>query len=504
MATQRAGYLTHDGFVVPVAILKDVFRGQYSAFLKKLTVTHYPKMGPPISARMYKQVVRAETPCLYLPRTLINVLVGRNLLDTLHILFAPARQINVQMTIDLFDNQQIIIDHLYKTIYTKERILSGTATDILNLRAGMGKTFVAAGLISTLKLRTLYIVPKRPLAVQTVKDLQNCFYSDTAEVNPVVGLYGNRRKKDPPIDTHDVTVIVINSAMSRDTSFFSQYSLVVMDEVHMYCSTQRREIFRKSSTHAMLGMSATTDDRSDGFDIIAHKELAFDGVTHAENIPDFTYEDIVFRGKVSVIHYNGPPAFTQSLSHPSTGKLFTPYMMEQFMSDPHRMKLAIMKLRELYDWRGDNGEKHYIYVFCETRKPLKLVYDELIKSFAEVDVPELATGDDVGEFIGGIKDVEVSRLKSSARILLTTYGYSGTGVSIDKMTAIIFLTPRRAQMKQIIPRILRRGGDLSVERQIVDIIDNKTPLKYQYGDRANAYEFYQLEIEKTKISYTDL
>ena len=97
-----------------------------------------------------------------------------------------------------------------------------------------------------------------------------------------------------------------------------------------------------------------------------------------------------------------------------------------------------------------------------------------------------------------------TNLKENARMLLTTYGYAGTGISIDKMTAIVFLTPRRAQMKQIIPRILRRGGDLSITRRIIDIIDKRTPMQYQYGDRSIAYDFYGMQVVASKVQWMDL
>ncbi len=122
-------------------------------------------------------------------------------------------------------------------------------------------------------------------------------------------------------------------------------------------------------------------------------------------------------------------------------------------------------------------------------------------SFADVAAPEL---DDVGEFVGGIKDAQVTALKTNARILLTTFGYSSTGISIDKMTAIVFATPRRANMQQILARILRRGGDLTITRRVIDIIDNRTPMRGQYADRALAYDFYWMDVEMQKKNWQEL
>jgi hypothetical protein len=512
--------LNTTGLIISTKALQERFGRAYNAFLNKLQCRYQPKVGPVKIAKLYSSFVVNEgtenAKCYVnytrLPRTLLKLLSDKKILTDIEIQFPPIVNVknNPVMVLDLFENQKIVINRLME-IFTQERIKNGTACAILNLRPGLGKTFVAAGIISSLKinnasLRTLYIVPKQPLAVQAVKDLKACFYSETTKT--VIGLYGKIKKKDPTSSsqTHDITVIVINSALLRDADFFAGYSLVIFDEVHTYCSDVRKEIFKKASTWVCLGMSGTTEDRKDGFDTISHKELAFDDIIRAEEIPGFNYDGINFPCDVKVIRYDGPPEYTKVLTHDSTGKVFTPYMNKQFLADPYRMKLVIKELKELYEWKEViNPEEilqHCIYVFCEELEPLKRVYEELKKAVfnaqTEIFAPELT---DVGQFVGGIKDAKIRDMTENARVFLTTYGYSGTGISIDKMTAILFLTPRRANMKQILPRILRRGGDQRIKRQVRDIVDNKTLMKYQYYDRKLVYDYYNMNISVSKISY---
>lgn len=502
------GFLTNEGFVVPVQLLRARLGAKYNAFVSKLVITHRPKVGPVQRAQLYQIGNYEGVVCMYLPRTFMTLMMRGGILTQIEMRLAPARNINARLHIELFDNQTIIVNHLMTEVFTPARIAAGTATCILNLRAGMGKSYVAGGIIARLGVRTLMIVPKCPLAVQGVKDLRTCLYDDIAPLQPcMVGRYGKvAKKKDPStiVANQDVTVIVINSALLKPKEFFSDYSLIIMDEVHMYCSGKRRAIFRKCTGRCVLGMSATTEDRSDGFDGVAHKELAFDGIIRAENIPGFEYgADAEFICEVSAIRYNGPPEHTRALRHESTGNIFTAYMNKQYIADPYRMMLAVRELRKLYDWRGLDGQTHRIFVFCEERDPLKDIFAELVKSFGDdVNAPELE--ETVGEFIGGIKDAQVVKMKASARIFLTTYGYSGTGISIQDATAILFLTPRRANMKQILPRVMRRGSDLTIPRCFIDIIDNKTSARYQYGDRAIAYEFYKMNVTTSKVSYTDI
>jgi superfamily II DNA or RNA helicase len=493
---QRIGFLSHRGFVLAhktlILGLKSI-GSTLAEFKKDLTFVHRPKIGRPISVKMFNELLHNNTRYWILPRGLISDLLKAGVINVINVVLEPLiTKDHLSFTGKLYPNQKLIVDRLCE-IATPERLANGTAVGILNLRAGMGKTFVAAGFISKIKLRTLYIVFKRPLLTQAVDDLRGCFYNiDQDQTDPIIIEPFNKKKS---CNDHFVTVIVINSALKRSKEFFAGYQCVILDEIHTYCSTTRREIFKLATAHVMIGMSATTEDRNDGFDIIAHKELAPDGIIRAEEIPGFTYDEIEFNINVREIRYNGLPEYTEALTHESTGRIFVPYMIMQMLDDIQRMELAIKELQTLYDWVGPNGEKHYIYVFCEERDPLQYLFDLLCKLF-NVEAPELK---DVGKFIGGIKDTEVIKLKENARILLSTYGYAGTGVSIDKMTAILFLTPRRSQMKQIIPRILRRGGNTNVPRVIVDIVDNKTPMRYQWVSRAAAYEYYGAKIKTIYI-----
>jgi superfamily II DNA or RNA helicase len=499
------GFITQEGFAIEDRVLRARFGTGYSALLKKLTVTHYPKIGPPKSAKLYKYQERNGVQWIYLPRTM-----SASLSKIIHPQVALPLQCfipHAAMQVELFENQRIVVARLME-VFSADRIRDGTATCILNLRAGMGKTFVAAEVISQTRLRTLYIVPKVPLAVQGVRDLRACLYPDVpadahlpagiANIVPprrlIIGSFHKKPKKtDASTDpsNQDVTVICIDSAIRCDAEFFSKYSLVILDEVHTYCSEVRKKIFRLAGAWAMLGMSATTEDRADGFDKIAHKELAYDGIIRAENLPGFNYEGVDFKSLVTVIKYNGTPEFTENLISESTGKMFTPYMNKQFLRDPYRTTIALRELRALFDWVGPEGQRHCIYVFCEEVEPLGIIYRGFIESFGE----DAIVAPEIGKFTGGMKEAQIANMRDNARIFLTTYGYSGTGVSIDKMTAILFLTPRRANMKQILARILRRGGDQSIQRRIIDIVDNKTGIKYQLGSRMIAYEYYGMEVE---------
>ena len=59
-------------------------------------------------------------------------------------------------------------------------------------------------------------------------------------------------------------------------------------------------------------------------------------------------------------------------------------------------------------------------------------------------------------------------------------------------------------MRQILGRILRRGGDPSIVRDIIDIVDYSTGIKSQYYKRKKIYEEKNFPIELIDIDYSSI
>jgi hypothetical protein len=105
---------------------------------------------------------------------------------------------------------------------------------------------------------------------------------------------------------------------------------------------------------------------------------------------------------------------------------------------------------------------------------------------------------------GGVAKTAVGDArKAGAHIVLTTYGYSRRGISLVDMTAIVLASPRRNGSRQILGRILRRGSDESIVRQVVDIVDVNTSLKSQYADRRKVYREKEYPETVAKVSWED-
>lgn len=467
--------------------VRAIFGGELPNLYKRLTLRHQPKIGAPVIVKLYRFTKIGRDEFLVLPRSTCRPI--SRLLSRVEVRLPALRPVQLQLRIDLFENQRIVVDHLMQNIFTAEAAAAGLATCVLDLRAGAGKTYVAAAIMARLGVRTLYITTKRSLMYQAVKDFKVCFGDDA------------------PVDVHGgkmaapaITVIVINTAMKQPAEFFAGYSFVVLDEIHELCSEVRRNIFWNLPVQYILGMSATTEEL---FNEVFRKHLG--PVVKAETIAGFTYDELRFVGRAKIIKYNGPAEYTQHLTHPSTGMMFTTYMYRQFMNDPQRIRLVIDELITLYDWRGDEGQKHCIYVFAEEIKLLleaKAAFEAELERRRRQDVlADAVIADDEMSymFTGGLSAEQVETIIERARILFTTYGYSGTGTSIVKMTAMLFLTPRVAKMPQVLGRIQRRGSDMSIPRIVVDIVDNKTGLRGQVRLRKNAYRYCGFEIVESRV-----
>jgi len=465
------------------------------------------------------------------------------------------QQHNLEFKAKLFENQTLVIEYLMNEIYNSKNLSAGRASAVLNMRAGLGKTFIAAIIISKLKFRTLFITKNKMLAEQAIGDFAIAFNTDIDEAP--IRIYKSKppkRDKFGDVSKHIITIMIINSALMQSVDFFKQYDFIIFDEIHEYCGETFKEIFWKTNRPAVLGLSATTEDHSKGFDTIYKTHLG--RMIYADRISGFKIDEVKFNSKVKVIQYHGPEQYTKNLKHESTDMLFIPYMMKQFASDPHRIKLIVNEAERMYK-NPDNN----IYIFANEIESLKKIYEELKKTDMakdmnidtdifninlpdehEIDNEDNEDEEDDNEdeeeyekeedkdkdkkeedkeedkkednynniednnktkinILTGKegKDKEyIGHIRNNSRLVLTTYLYCGTGVSIDKMNAIIFAEPRMAKMKQIVARILRRSGNVDLPREIVDIVDSNTKLKKQFAKRKEAYELYDMKIEIVK------
>ncbi|QJX72667.1 putative ATP-dependent RNA helicase [Faustovirus] len=366
---------------------------------------------------------------------------------------------------------------------------------ILQMGAGLGKTRLAAWIARTVNAKALFITNRKALKLQAWEEF--CAILGDENVGKLNGAKG-------VVDAVPklVTVTVINSVYKRDASFFAAFDFIMFDEVHSYCAKTSREVFYKCNyTKYILGLTATVGDREDGLDFVYLSHLGINAGKNAQidskALPGWIHDEVVFDTTVQIITYHAGRVVAVPKQE-STGNIDNMAMLDVLMEDQTRMNILLDKIHYLYNMNvvvdGQGGKQHNIYVFCEKCSHVaKMRLAIATKLGLAADAPEIA------EFKGGLKDDQINNIKATGRILICTYGYAGTGVSIDKMTAMVFATPRKGNMKQIVARILRRRGDIGIPRVLIDIIDAKYYLRKQFAKRLIAYDHYNIQREYIKV-----
>lgn len=396
--------------------------------------------------------------------------------------------------------QILIRDHIMSNYFNAERAIMGRAGLTLELEAGLGKTYVAAMIAHEIGMKTLYIIPNEYLLEQGIEDFKKCL------PDIKIGRYYGKKKCDG-----DVVFMIINSALHDEfildgtkitaREFFARFGLSIWDEAHEYSTMSRVSAMRAINTKYMLGITAEANNREDKLDCIVHYNIG--PVLCAENIPGFDVPmNDRFNGEVRIIKYAGQSEYTRNLIS-NTGMMSSFSMARQVMSDIYRIHLIVMNVKLLYD----NGANFFIW--CDMRDLVTLIKTILIKLNYFVAAPE--DGDDVNDInavahlMGGTSKDEIKKAQN-ARIIIATYQYAYRGVSLPNFNAMIFATPRRAKIYQTLKRIFRLGGDVTISRKIIDIVDDRTKLKAQLSDRMKQYkrDIFNLNIKKEKINFADI
>lgn len=498
--------LVRAGFVVDYTVLlkkiKDIHK--IKKIFTIITIGHNNTRKTISSFRIIKET---KTVKILLPRFGGFMLQNSKLVSGIKNLLQPGKSIQIpKCTMKPTDNQSTVLKYLLMNIYTKKNIEKGTSSTILQMKAGYGKTYLAIGLMQLMKKKTMIIVPNEYLLKQWVAIIEESFPKNT------VGKYYSKSKKDG-----DFIVAIINSALKYPD--YRNIGLVIYDEVHMYCSPKLAKIFSIAQSQLCLGITATPNHRLDKFDPVA--QWALGKVIYADRIKGWNNLAVVFQTEVTRVIYNGHTDYTKIIES-EAGIVSVPLMINQLIHDPYRNQIIIKYAVKLYNLGRNvfvfSDRREHLHVLAKTLQNLKIEYEapELINETKKDDdaIIDDATIDDetkiklavtgVTELMGGSTDEDIERAKQTGRIVMTTFQYSGTGVSINKMNSLIMATPRKSNMEQILGRIYRLTSDATVKRYIIDITDNRTCLKSQYYSRKKTYLTHlQAEINDIKISWDE-
>lgn len=388
-----------------------------------------------------------------------------------------ATSANIPCTIKPLDERQSkVYEHLISTVYTPDKIKYGVAGCTLVAGTGIGKTYISGMIMAALGYCTLIVVPNKTIRREWLKMFE-AYMPDV-----VVGEYSSSRKIDG-----DVVVFTAKSLIKQTYAFgdkvvgyeeyLSKFGLVIYDEVHNYATKGYKEIFWRTNFLCKLGLTATPDERLDCMDIMYKHHVGNE--IRVADLMGIVHTNWVCT--VYAVKYNGPVQYTCKITN-DDGWMQTQLMCQQFADDPYRTQLIINRAREMLQ-RHKN-----VFIFAEHRNYVWQLESHL-------------SGTSVGVLMGGCTDADYAEAITK-QIIIITYMYGKEGLSVPKMNAIIFAHPRKSHMRQIIGRILRcNDGE---PREIIDIIDQKTPIKTQYRERKKIYIEKEFTIVDQIIPYTDI
>jgi len=394
------------------------------------------------------------------------------------------------------NNQPIIADVIMKEYFNHDSVTRGKSGVIINLEAGQGKSYLASGLIQKLKQKTLIICHTISILNQWIELLQKGYPNNT------VKQYSGNLK-----GYGDIVVGIINSLLLETLriddlevsprDFFKCFGFIVFDEIHLYSSKARKQIYNKCQSQYMLGLSATPDENKDGLDLVNIWNCG--EILDAAKLPGYTMDDITFKGEIIALKYYGHPDYTETVITESTEIINHSKMINNICDDPYRLKVVINAIFEL---RKCNKN---IFVFADRRSYLERIGDEM--EIFGIKTNQLLSDEDKSKIVsimGGSSLDTMKHAQENCNIILTTYQYAGTGLSIGRMDALILATPRKTKSKQYIGRIFRIGSNFDSVRKVIDIIDYNTHMKSQYYIRKKYYDEKKYPITQQVIKWQDI
>lgn len=467
-----------------IIVPRDLLRPNYVAGIKKyFELRHQTRFGPPQVFKLYKE---SNTIMLF-PKGSIQLVIAEILKpgSEQHIIIDDVvdnlgKCINYIKYIkkECIDGNQVkIIDYLRANYFNVEIAKTNIAGCVLVAPPGIGKTRIAVVTALSCGYKILYITSNKSLMEQAANEIRGI----TSNSDKIKITFIGDGKCD---NSGDIVIAIINSIISCDRTILSVFGFTIIDEAHGYCSDKFGEVFWKTQSMYTLAMTASPDERADKFDkaIPIHIGPIFDAVHMKEYDPC----DITYKCQVTIVKYHGAAEYTQTKLVESTGMICHDAMIKQFQTDPVRLQLLINIITQLY-----NAGRH-IFVFVEQRSFCETIRDTLSKIDLDIQMDTNESNADFFVLMGGSKKTTIAqasekRSVSGGTIILTTYCYSGKGTSIPKMDTLIMGTPRKSNMKQICGRIFRRGGDETIIRQIIDIVDVATYVKKQAVERNKYY-----------------
>jgi hypothetical protein len=540
---------TSQGFEACESWMRGRMGKNWSKLKKSLTVRAVPDpRAPPAALRNLRKHVcymwDAPSDRITFPRRFAEVFAQN---DTANILFSPFEKAHrliepegnfggapsgvrsldltpADFKYTLYPYQSLYVEYVVQHRLCPQKLRAGAGQVYIHLDTGQGKTIVGLALVARLRVPTCVVVPTLELqdtgvkrAMEALPKLRVVAYSNALARK-------HEKKGKPALNAANVDVmfIVINTARTKPPEFYHGFGMIILDEASEYHSPTSSAILWNAQAPCLVGLSATPHERTDKMDRVVSMFLG-NPLSLEEVIPSDVIDKFQFRGRVREVKYVGHPNHLGE-AVPGAAAIVK---IGNIVADPHRLECVAAEVdqllhlhetlppEELEEWGlglDEHGvvRRHAVFVFAEHRDYLPALRAALNrrgitgdKIYIDEDDPTAVP--DATILRGGATEVDrYDSLRSS--VVLTTYGFSRRGISLNQMTAQVLASPRRNGLTQISGRICRLTPDPSTRsicRVVVDIRDVKTSLASQSSTRRTVYRNRLWDIYSVDSAFTD-
>ncbi len=312
---------------------------------------------------------------------------------------------------------------------------------VLSARTGLGKTVVSLHVACSIGAKTLVVVHKQFLLDQWEERIHT--FVPAARV-------GRLQRNVEDVEGCDIVVGMLQSISMReyDMDLFSDFGLIIFDEVHVVPPPVFSRALLRLCAPCMLGLSATPV-RRDGLSRVIEWFIG----------PVFFQHDLADMEEVSVrvVEFNLGRKLPMNMTAATS----------ILCGMQGRNDLIVEEIMKLY------SAGHKILLLSDRRAHC----ETLLKAVRNA-------GGNGALYLGGMNAFELQR-SSKQRVLFGTYSMAQDALDIPSLDALVLATPR-SEVVQACGRILHGKTDLSPV--IVDVVDQWFVGKAQFKKRQMYYK----------------
>lgn len=363
----------------------------------------------------------------------------------------------LDLPFDPYDFQANAFIHCIQ--HKKALILSPTSS---------GKSLLMYLILSFLKVKTLLVVPGIGLAKQLAKEIKG--YGYKGDIHQVMG--GTEKNSDALL-----TIAVWNSIYKLPKKYFTQYEVLIADEVHRFDSKSLKTLMEKTTTiEYKIGVTGSLQEtKTHQLTLIG----MFGPIMKTISTREMIDRGLASEAEIRIIVFTYPTEDTQDLPF----KRSYEDEIKFIISHPLRNRFIVNLANSL----PGNG----MILFRRVEKHGKVIYD-LLQAAGKKKVHFIhgGTDGDQREAIRSIMEQE------DDVIALASDGTTATGTSINNIQWMMKVNPIKSVInnKQSIGRGLRKDGKEN-KIQYYDLADELPPT---VGGREKGYLHSHL-VERLKI-----